>query len=186
MNFGPINKMGGEKRLNVIFSRAKRHMAVVSSIRHERITNDWNTGARTLKAYLRYAEACSRGDGAEADAVVRGLASGEGAGTSRADHPVAARIAKALRERDFEVALGIGNGDFFVDVAVRDGDRWGSAVLVDAPHLSPSPGPMAHYHARPAVLRAFGWHVVSVLPHEWCIDTDAVVERLVRQLRRKE
>src|SRR5690606_30987837 len=26
MNFGPINKGGGEKRLNVVFSRAKRHM----------------------------------------------------------------------------------------------------------------------------------------------------------------
>lgn len=186
MNFGPINKMGGEKRLNVIFSRAKRHMAVVSSIRHERITNEWNTGARTLKAYLRYAEACSRGDQAEADAVIRGLSGREGGSAERAPHPVASALARTLTERGFEVAVGVGTGDFHVDLAVRDGERWGSAVLVDAPHLSASPGPMAHYHARPAVLEAFGWHVVSVLPHEWCTDTDAVVERLVRQLRRKE
>ena len=34
MNFGPINQRGGEKRLNVIFTRARHHMAVVSSIRH--------------------------------------------------------------------------------------------------------------------------------------------------------
>src|SRR5262249_2860690 len=40
MNFGPINQRGGEKRLNVIFSRARHHMAVVSSIRHTAITND--------------------------------------------------------------------------------------------------------------------------------------------------
>ena len=33
MNFGPINQSGGEKRLNVAFSRAKQFMAVVSSIR---------------------------------------------------------------------------------------------------------------------------------------------------------
>ena len=32
MNFGPINQDGGEKRLNVIFSRARVHMAIVSSI----------------------------------------------------------------------------------------------------------------------------------------------------------
>ncbi len=186
MNFGPINKMGGEKRLNVIFSRAKRHMAVVSSIRHERITNEWNTGARTLKAYLRYAEACSRGDDAEADAVIRGLSGREGGGEARAPHPVASRLAAVLAEKGFEVALGIGSGEFFVDLAVRDGDRWASAVLVDAPHQSPSPGPMSHYHARPAVLSAFGWHVVSVLPHEWCRDPETVVDRLVRQLRRGE
>ena len=39
MNFGPINQTGGEKRLNVAFSRAKKHMAIVSSIRHADITN---------------------------------------------------------------------------------------------------------------------------------------------------
>ncbi len=31
MNFGPINQDGGEKRLNVIFSRAREHMALVSA-----------------------------------------------------------------------------------------------------------------------------------------------------------
>ncbi|HHH27322.1 MAG TPA: DUF4011 domain-containing protein, partial [Polyangiaceae bacterium] len=41
MNFGPINKGGGEKRLNVVFSRAKRHMAVVSSIGYGAITNEY-------------------------------------------------------------------------------------------------------------------------------------------------
>src|SRR5204863_5439538 len=61
MNFGPINQAGGEKRLNVAFSRAKRHMAVVSSIRAEQITNDYNDGAAALKSYLRYAAAMSAG-----------------------------------------------------------------------------------------------------------------------------
>ena len=66
MNFGPINQSGGERRLNVAFSRAKQHMAVVSSIRHHAITNDYNDGARSLKNYLRYAEALSCGDHAAA------------------------------------------------------------------------------------------------------------------------
>jgi hypothetical protein len=34
LNVGPINMSGGEKRLNVAFSRAKHDMAVVSSIDH--------------------------------------------------------------------------------------------------------------------------------------------------------
>jgi len=45
MNFGPINQNGGERRLNVAFSRAKKHMALVTSIRHHAITNDYNDGA---------------------------------------------------------------------------------------------------------------------------------------------
>ncbi len=185
MNFGPINKMGGEKRLNVIFSRAKEHMAVVSSIRHERITNEWNTGARILKSYLRYAEACSLGDTEEADAVIRGLG-GTDAGTAATPHPLVAVLADALRGRGFEVAQGVGTGEFAIDLAIREGDRWTSAVLVDAPHRSPSPDPLAHYHSKPAVLEAFGWHVVSVLPRDWVDDSERVLERLVRQLRQKE
>ncbi len=66
MNFGPINKSGGEKRLNVAFSRAKQHMVVVSSITDADITNDYNDGANCLKNYLRYAEAVSCGDQASA------------------------------------------------------------------------------------------------------------------------
>ena len=57
MNFGPINKGGGEKRLNVVFSRAKRHMAVVSSIDPEQITNLYNDGAHCMKRYLQFARA---------------------------------------------------------------------------------------------------------------------------------
>jgi hypothetical protein len=62
MNFGPINTSGGEKRLNVIFSRAREHMVVVASIEPEAITNTYNDGANTLRRFLTYAAATSRGD----------------------------------------------------------------------------------------------------------------------------
>ena len=55
-----------EKRLNVIFSRARMHMAVVSSIRHGDITNDYNDGANCLRNFLEYAAACSAGESAKA------------------------------------------------------------------------------------------------------------------------
>ena len=71
MNFGPINQNGGEKRLNVIFSRAKRHMMVVSSIDGAQITNTYNMGANALRKYLTYAQAASLGD---ADAMAAALA----------------------------------------------------------------------------------------------------------------
>src|SRR4029077_15506316 len=74
MNFGPINQNGGERRLNVAFSRAKQHMVLVSWIRHDAITNDYNDGARCLKNYLRYAEAASAGDLPAARRVLRELA----------------------------------------------------------------------------------------------------------------
>ena len=61
MNFGPINQRGGEKRLNVIFSRARHHhMAIVSSIRHHDITNDYNDGANSLKNFCNTPRRCRR------------------------------------------------------------------------------------------------------------------------------
>ncbi|MCP3693112.1 MAG: DNA helicase, partial [Planctomycetaceae bacterium] len=74
MNFGPINKSGGEKRLNVAFSRAKHHMALVSSIRDYEITNDYNQGANCLKNYLRYAAAVSVGNMPVVQNVLKDLA----------------------------------------------------------------------------------------------------------------
>ena len=73
MNFGPINQDGGEKRLNVIFSRARVHMAIVSSIDADAITNTYNDGANTLRRFLEYAAAVSRGDAAGTTAVMAGF-----------------------------------------------------------------------------------------------------------------
>src|SRR6478672_11640279 len=73
MNYGPINQRGGEKRLNVIFSRAKHHMAIVSSIRHHDITNEYNDGANSLRNFLQYAEALSKGDSITARRVLENL-----------------------------------------------------------------------------------------------------------------
>ncbi|MGH8245249.1 MAG: AAA domain-containing protein, partial [Gammaproteobacteria bacterium] len=121
MNFGPINQRGGEKRLNVIFSRAKYHMAIVSSIRHSDITNDFNDGANSLKNFLHYAEAVSRGDEATARRVLENLnplTRKALAPLSKGD-AVVEQLAAALRARGYEVDLNVGQSKFRCDLAVR-------------------------------------------------------------------
>ena len=58
MNFGALNGAGGEKRLNVAVTRARRELHVFSSIRAERIDLERTraVGVRDLKAFLDYAE----------------------------------------------------------------------------------------------------------------------------------
>jgi hypothetical protein len=58
MNFGPLSSEGGERRLNVLISRAKRRCVVFSSLRADdidlaRVTGQ---GVRCLKAFLQFAE----------------------------------------------------------------------------------------------------------------------------------
>ena len=188
MNFGPINQRGGEKRLNVIFSRARHHMAVVSTIRAEAITNDHNDGAAALKQFLRYAESASRGDTATAQRVLEGLnplARQALARQTEAD-AVVAGLAQALRERGHAVDEHIGQSRFRCDLGVRDpqgGPHYLLAIQVDTAAHYANPDVFERYVSRPRILRTFGWRTVQVLARDWFHDPRAVVELIERSLR---
>lgn len=58
MNFGPLNKVGGERRLNVAVSRARKEMIVYSTMTGSQINlnNTKSKGVEGLKHFLDYAE----------------------------------------------------------------------------------------------------------------------------------
>jgi hypothetical protein len=186
MNFGPINKSGGERRLNVAFSRAKHHMAVVSSIQFADITNEYNDGANCLKNYLRYAEAVSIGNGELTQRVLHGMSRwqtvAEDQGVER--DPVAEQIASALVDRGFGVDRAVGQSHFRCDLAVRcEGDTaYRLAILLDNDGYYDQSDLLERDLMRPKLLRDFGWNVEFVLAKDWYEDRDAVLDRLSRIL----
>ncbi len=173
MNFGPINQAGGEKRLNVIFSRAKHHIAIVTSILHSRITNDYNIGANTLKQYLRYAAAASTGREDEMHQCLNSLGETnvDGDGSGGADDAVAARIATEFESKGLVATRNVGHSTLRVDVAARqpDEDEYGRAILVDTEAHYAIPDVIERYVTRPAIFRAFGWEVEQVLGKDWVL-----------------
>ena len=179
MNFGPINTAGGEKRLNVIFSRARRHMVLTSSIDPSAITNVYNPGARTLRDFLAYAEAVSVGDDAGA---ARTLAArrGDGSGAVRAPAPIVTQIAEALTARGLDVVTSHGGSDFRCDLALRapGAELWALGVLVDHATRLRTGSTEQRRVVQPGVLRASGWRVEQVTSAEWLTAPDAVVDRL--------
>lgn len=187
MNFGPINQRGGEKRLNVIFSRARHHMAIVSSIRHTDITNDYNDGARALKQFLQYAESSSRGEHGMARQVLEGLnPQKRQALKPDSTGDVAARqIAEALTSRGWQAETSMGQSRFRCDVAVRPAGaaQHQLAIMVDA---QGSAGLVEKFHTQPGILRAFGWQVLVVLAKDWWHEPLAVIERIEKVLRSGE
>ena len=187
MNFGPINQRGGEKRLNVIFSRARHHMAVVSSIRHDTITNDYNDGAAALKNFLHYAERSSRGELRLARGVLESLnpltrkqlapASGKDA--------VILQLAVALRAGGFAVDEHVGQSRFRCDLAVRtSGARhYCLGIIVDTAGYYANPNVAERSVTQPGILRAFGWQVALVLTRDWYHEPQAVLDRIERLIR---
>ena len=187
MNFGPINQRGGEKRLNVIFSRAKHHMALVSSIRYQDITNDYNDGATSLKNFLQYAEAVSRGDAVAARRVLENLnpLSRKALAPASKEDAVIAALAKALQARGHFVDLNVGQSKFRCDLAVRSNsdNLYQLGILVDTDSHYANPNLLDRYLMQPAILRAFGWRFALVLTKDWYHNPDDVLSRLEKLLQ---
>lgn len=187
MNFGPINQRGGEKRLNVIFSRAKHHMAVVSSIRHTAITNDYNDGAAALKNFLHYAECASRGELHLARGVLESLnpLTRKQLAQSGNSDAVIAQLAAALRERGYAVDEHVGQSRFRCDLAVRSRDarQYRVGIIIDTAGHYVNPNVGERCVTQPGILRAFGWQVALVLTRDWYHEPQGVLDRIERMLR---
>jgi len=194
MNFGPINKRGGEKRLNVLFSRARMHMAVVSSIRHEHITNEYNEGANYLRRWLHYAEMISLGRMETARAILDGLAlsaAGRADGMtpagmrSQARGLVCAQIGEQIRALGYETAEQVGQSGFKCSLAVKarpEDAHYTLGILIDDDQHYGNRNLIEQYYQRPAILQAFGWRILPVFAKDWLHQPQKIIEQIVKGL----
>ncbi|NIF52787.1 AAA domain-containing protein [Burkholderia sp. Ax-1724] len=185
MNFGPINQRGGEKRLNVIFSRARHRMAVVSTIQAEAITNVHNDGAAALRAFLQFAQASAQGQFERAQATLGSLNPGarEAFARQAASDSIRNAMADALRARGHDVHVNVGRSQFRCDLAVVDPSaaHYALAILLDSPAETVTDA-AERYVFRPGVLRSFGWRVLDIPGKDWLHDRDAVLTRIESML----
>ncbi|HWB93762.1 MAG TPA: AAA domain-containing protein, partial [Puia sp.] len=187
MNFGPVNKKGGEKRLNVLFSRARKHLAVVSSIRYQQIINEYNEGASYLRRFLQYAELVSAGRMDSARVILDGLVAGR---TTRPETITPTIMRTQLQEQltalGYEVTGPIGQSDFKCPLAVKkqpgDGE-YALAILIDDQEHYRNANLVEQYYQRPAILRGFGWNVLSVYAKDWLHQPQKVLELIIRTLK---
>jgi len=186
MNFGPVNKRGGEKRLNVLFSRARIHMAVVASIRFGQITNQYNEGANYLRRFLQYAELVSEGKMEAARTILDGLAPRAGEHMKETAPTIIRRqLREQLEARGHEVVEDVGQSGFKCSLAVRrrpEDEHYSLAILIDDEQHYRNGNLIEQYYQRPAILRSFGWTVLPVYAKDWLHQPQKVMEQLWRAL----
>jgi hypothetical protein len=109
MNFGPMNKDGGERRLNVAITRARHELRVFSSLRAEQfdLSRTQAAGVRDLKHFLGFAERCPR---AVAEATKGSLGGFE--------RPFEQSVAAALASKGWQVHTKVGASAFRVDLGI--------------------------------------------------------------------
>jgi predicted DNA-binding WGR domain protein len=182
MNFGPINRKGGEKRLNVIFSRAKNHMVVVSSIKHTDIKNEYNEGANYFKKFLQYAELVSLGDLKSAGVVLESLSKGNRKiESNNLVSTVVNDIANYLIGLGFQLELNVGQSFFRCHIALKDkedANKYRLGILIDTDEHYANKDLLEQYVLRPNVLKSFNWNIVQVFTKDWLHQPEKILEQI--------
>jgi len=184
LNFGPLNRRGGERRLNVAITRARRRIMVFSSFEPEDLRTEQTSsvGLKHLRAYLELAK---YGVGAAPVPADPELPSGAVTRTVSVDRH-RDELAEALRSSGIEVQTSVGLSDFRVDLALTPPGSGAPAmaVLLDSPEWAARRTTGDRDGLPTTVLSAMmGWpRVARVWLPDWLRDPDRVLDRLTIEL----
>lgn len=171
MNFGAMNKDGGEKRLNVAVTRARAELHVFTSISADQIdmSRTRARGVADLKAFLDFA-----GRGAVA------LAGQDSGSVGPAESPFEEAVRDALAAKGWEVHSQIGVSGFRIDLGVRHPDHagaWLAGVECDGARYHASATARDRDRIRQAVLEGLGWSILRIWSTDWFRAPEATLQR---------
>ncbi len=177
MNFGPMNRAGGERRLNVAITRARHELRVFSSLKAEQmdLARTQALGVRDLKLFLEFAE---RG--------ARALAEATEGSQGDFESPFEEAVAAALARKGWQLHTQVGASAFRIDLAVVHPDAKGvylSGIECDGATYHRSATARDRDKLREQVLRGLGWDILRVWSTDWWIDAAGTLEKLDAKLR---
>ena len=169
-SFGPVSSQGGERRLNVLFTRARKRCTVFASISYEEIRTDVSAheGPRVLKAYLKYATT--------GDMDIPQLTGEE------MDSPFERDVANVLISHGYDVEAQVGSAGFKIDLAVRNPDRkqdYLVAIECDGARYHSSAWARERDRLRQQVLEGKGWKFHRIWSTDWFYSRDTEVQKLL-------
>jgi very-short-patch-repair endonuclease len=175
MSFGPVGSEGGERRLNVLISRAKRKCEIFSSITADDIDLERAKGAgvASLKLFLKFAQTGQLDFGQITD--------------REPDSIFEEQVAAALRTRGYNVKTQIGIAGFFIDLAVVDHHHPGRFVLgieCDGAAYHSSRSARDRDRLRQAVLEDHGWIIHRIWSADWFNRPKEQLEKTITAIER--
>ncbi|MGN1363369.1 MAG: DUF3320 domain-containing protein [Methanobrevibacter sp.] len=173
LNFGPLNQDGGERRLNVLVTRAKEKCVVFSNFRsHDmHLTANPPFGVRALKEFLEYAESLTIGNIPNEDDTVEPFEEG---------------IYTFLVDNGYTVDKHVGCAGFRVDLAIVDEDNPGRYILgitTDGKMYASSKVARDRDRLREQVLDGLGWKLYHLWSTDWYRNEEASKKRLLDRVQ---
>ena len=174
-NFGPINGEYGWRRLNVLFTRAKRQVRVFSSMHPEEITADEKSsrGTHVLKGYLKFALS-----GIDETSVHTG---------KDPDSMFEVAVKTVLEAKGYVVVPQLGVAGYFIDLVVRHPTRpdYVMAIECDGATYHSAKSARDRDRLREENLRKLGWsHIHRIWSTDWFRNRKREEEKLLEALER--
>lgn len=162
MNFGPLTRKGGERRLNVAITRARRRVEVVSSFHAGDMTDGTSAGNRHLKNYLDFA---ARGRVA--------LASDISGSVGDAESPFEEEVLRVIRSWGYDAVSQVGAAGYRIDIGIRHPNKPGTFMLgieCDGAAYHSAKSARDRDRLRESVLRGLGWDIYRIWGLSWFRD----------------
>lgn len=174
MNFGPLNRNGGWRRLNVAVTRARYEMHVFATVKAENIdlSRTSSEGVAGLKAFLHFAEKGHLAIGPEALQ-----------GTHDKRH-LSDAISKRLQEKGLIVKCNIGTSGFKIDIGIVHPDKPNQYILgivIDGQYYYKARTTNDRERVMPLVLKALGWNIHRIWTMDWWENPDSIINTIVEK-----
>lgn len=173
LQFGSLNRQGGERRLNVAASRAKEDVHLVTSLRSQDIelkrTKSPSIGL--LRTFLEFMENQGRLIEPEYELSI-------------ATTPFEEEILQKLNEKGLTVDCQVGDSGFKIDFAIRDPktNKYVLAIEADGATYHSSEYARERDYMRQRILESRGWRFIRIWSTDWWLNPDQEVNRVMTAL----
>jgi very-short-patch-repair endonuclease len=176
IDFGAINRDGGERRLNVAVTRARQQLVVFASFLPDQLRAERSSkrGVHDLKAFLEYADQGPQAIIATTEGSVGGHES-----------PLEEAVSAALEKRGWRIDTQVGVSGFRIDLGIVHPDKPGAylaGVECDGATYHRSIVARDRDKIRQQVLENLGWTILRVWSVDWWYDAQSAIDQLDRKL----
>lgn len=179
MNFGPLNKGGGERRLNVAITRARYRVKLIGSIYPTDIdlTRSQSEGIKRLRNYMKFA--INGPDAIDAEVLITPNA--------ECESPFEESVYEALVKKGLTVTKQVGCAGYRVDLGVVDPNCHGRYILgieCDGATYHSSKTARDRDRLRQMVLEDLGWHIHRIWSTAWIKNKNNEIERITEAIKK--
>lgn len=184
INFGWLSQNGGENRLNVAISRAKKKIYVVTSIEPEELQIDdtKNKGPKLFRKYLEYVKAINDNDKVLARSILLSLVDSDiESGIVRFDSEFEEEVYGKLVERGVLVDSQVGVGGYSIDLAIKNksSNEYILGIECDGKLYHSSPSARERDYHRQKYLESRGWKIYRIWSTNWWKDSNKEIEKIL-------